>query len=287
MLPTLEGEFVREVFEAFKYAEYLADVAAARARRGLPDAPIDSSDLERSPSQRAGDAFIAVFRAAANAPLDGKPVEFVVDVVIDQPSFEQQLLDLVDPFHQHRGTLARLVDHLDGLTDPCAGADYAGPGDRLDPTPIAGLGNDDSIDRFARQTRPLCRLASGATAPTDTVDIALLLGHVRRVVVGGDGVVIDAGRKQRCFTRGTKHAAHVQALLDGYSGRCTYPGCRNRHLETDHATEWPKGGTTSPSNADLLCRFHNLIKTGRGFTARRSPRGWTYHRPDGSPITTP
>jgi hypothetical protein len=308
MLPVLEGEFVKEVLEAFKQAEYLADIDAVRARRAPDDhRDLDQGDLPRSASQRSGDALVAVFRAAANAPLGGKPVEVELVVVIDQPSFEQQLLDLVDPFHEKRLALTRVLNALDQAAPPrdhCAGVTLGrteGCGETdgnctvdhaVDRQPFAGVGGrqggtGDAIDRFAQQTRPLSRLTTGPSAPADAAVVALLFGHVRRVVVGADSVIIDAGRRRRCFTDSAKQVAVTQSLLDGYRGRCTWPGCRSRHLQTDHATEWDDLGTTSPGNADRLCAFHNLVKTGRGFTARRTTHGWTFCRPDGTAITTP
>lgn len=310
MLPVLEGQYVKEVFEAFKEAEHLADIAAVQAQRGPDDdREVHSSDLPRSSSQRSGDALVAVFRAAANAPLNGKPLEINLDIVIDQPSFEQQLLDLVDPFHEHRTALTRLLNYLDDApsvpVDHCAGVRLGHHDDSDDEcehrdsdhtangsAPFAGVGGWQGgtgapIDRFAHHTRPLSRLAAGPTVPTDTATAALLFGHVRRVVIGAQGVVIDAGRRRRCFTDSAKQVAITQSLLDGYRGRCTWPCCRNRRLQTDHATEWNDGGTTSPWNSNRLCEFHNLIKTARGFTARRTEHGWTYYRPDGTPITSP
>ena len=132
--------------------------------------------------------------------------------------------------------------------------------------------------------RRFCTTATGA--PLDPVAVALhaVLGHVRRVVIGGDGVIIDLGRRQRLFRGSARHAALLQGVLDR-NGRCLWPGCgRHHHCQIDHTSEWSDDGSTDVANSGIVCGHHNVFKT-RGYTCRRDPNGrWHTYRPDHTEI---
>lgn len=84
----LQGAAMAETFERFERAELLADWADARERLG---AGALVTDLARTPAQRRADALAAIFRRAASSPADGRPPEPLVNVVVDQATFEEQL----------------------------------------------------------------------------------------------------------------------------------------------------------------------------------------------------
>ncbi len=77
-----------EVFQRFCDAEFATDAAWVRdhfgdnAPRGL---------MPRSDAQRRFDALLAIFEAAAVAPADGQAPEPVVNIVVDQVTFESHL----------------------------------------------------------------------------------------------------------------------------------------------------------------------------------------------------
>ena len=103
------------------------------------------------------------------------------------------------------------------------------------------------------------------------------------MVVGTDGLVIDLGRRVRCFTGSAREAAVVQAWLDRL-GRCLWPGCRLSHCQIDHTVSWSDHGPTNPANSGPTCAHHNRFKT-RGYTTRRDHQGrWHTYRPDGTEI---
>jgi hypothetical protein len=113
--------------------------------------------------------------------------------------------------------------------------------------------------------------------------MAAFIGRVRRVVRTSDNVVVDLGRRVRCFTGATREAARLQAAIQRL-GRCIWPGCRLATCQIDHATSWAHGGATNLPNALLMCGHHNRYKT-RGYTTRRDTTGrWHLHRPDGTTI---
>ncbi|MEO1063346.1 MAG: DUF222 domain-containing protein, partial [Actinomycetota bacterium] len=82
----VQGLVAEELMDRFHAAELEADLDAARsddAGNGLP----------RTAGQRHADAFIAALTAASSAPADGRAPEPLVNVTIDQTTFEHHLLD--------------------------------------------------------------------------------------------------------------------------------------------------------------------------------------------------
>lgn len=118
--------------------------------------------------------------------------------------------------------------------------------------------------------------------PTEVV-VATLIGHVRRVVTGADGVVLDMGRKARLFTGARQVAVRLSSRSCVWTG-CDVPSgdCQSDHLE---AFNGPGQGRTDPGNGAPACGRHNRMKE-QGFTIVRDERG-RYHvyRPDGTEIT--
>ena len=128
----------------------------------------------------------------------------------------------------------------------------------------------------------VCQTGSGVVVDPVEVVVAAIMGRVRRVVVDGAGVVVDAGRRRRFFT------ANVAEIVRTLQTRCTWPGCTRpaRGSQLDHAIPWTGGcGPTSAANANILCGHHNRVKN-RGFHTWRDPHGtWHTTRPDGTEIT--
>ena len=131
----------------------------------------------------------------------------------------------------------------------------------------------------------LCMTTSGIPVDPAVVVAAMLVGHVRRIVLDAAGRIIDVGRKRRLFTGAGREAVALQALIDSRDGRCIWPGCgRRRRLQIDHTTEHQHGGTTDVCNGGLLCGPHNRHKS-HGYTIWRDPSGhWHTYRPDGTEI---
>jgi len=141
-----------------------------------------------------------------------------------------------------------------------------------------------NLDRLSPRDQ-WCLTASGIPVDPTVVVAAMLIGHVRRIVLDATGRIIDVGRKRRLFTGAARDAATLQALIDNGDGRCLWPGCgRRRRLQIDHTLEHQHGGTTDAHNADPLCGPHNRHKSHH-HTITRDPTGhWHTHRPDGTRI---
>lgn len=143
--------------------------------------------------------------------------------------------------------------------------------------------NDPTRDDYASHTLTGHRLPARATVAR------ALLGHLRRNVIGADGVTINLGRR-RLFTGYARLAAQLNAT------ECYWPGCHVNvsHCQIDHLTPHaerdgpggpdPGGGLTNPANAGPCCGKHNRHKE-RGYTVRRRADGTIeIRRPDGTQL---
>ena len=150
-------------------------------------------------------------------------------------------------------------------------------------------------DRLARHTgaaptrdrdpdlddRYRCSTIDGHPIDPDEATAAALIGHVSRVVIGADSVVIDKGRRQRLFTG----HAHLAAQLTSH--HCTWTGCLvpTSACQIDHMLPWNHDGPTDQDNATPNCSRHNRHKQNHGFDAIRHPDGTIdIIRPDGTTI---
>ena len=88
-----------EVFERFCDAEFMTDWAVATANGAAPDQPVR---LPRTSAQRRADALLAIFLAAAAAPPDGVPADPVGNLLIDETTFGELLVEagLAAPRHE-------------------------------------------------------------------------------------------------------------------------------------------------------------------------------------------
>lgn len=218
-------------------------------------------DLARTDAQRAADAMDEIFRAAADAhaaAIGGSRI--VTDIVIDHHTFERELRRLAGQRTAH----GDVPLDPDGTTD----GDGDGDGDRRPDRSTGRLG-------FRSST-----LDGHPVDPSDVVAEALL-GHVRRVVIGADSVIIDLGRTQRCFTG---PAALAVKLRDE---QCAWPGCHlpTSQCQSDHLMAWATGGRTDPGNGAPLCGHHNRTKE-LGYRIERDDLGRLHtYRPDGTELT--
>lgn len=141
-----------------------------------------------------------------------------------------------------------------------------------------------SVDEPDLSTVISRRCETGTGVSVDPVEIvaAAIMGRVRRVVIDGAGIVIDAGRSRRFFTN------TLAEIIRALNQHCTWPGCHipARRSQLDHAAPWGSAtGPTSAANANILCGRHNRSKN-HGFHTWRDPTGhWHTTRPDGTEIT--
>ena len=157
-----------EIFERFRTAEFLTDWDAAVAEH---TSAANASQLARTDAQRRFDTVAAIFRAAANAPLDARVPEPTVNFVVDQQTFEEHLARTM-------GDASAVVNAVAAVVDP---------------------------------VRRRCETPSGTLVHPDDVLAASLIGHVRRVVYDSAGNVIDLGRRRRLFSGAARDAVMLQS----------------------------------------------------------------------------
>ena len=126
----------------------------------------------------------------------------------------------------------------------------------------------------------VCRTPDGRELDLSEAAGLVFWAEIRRVLLDGAGLVINYGRRRRCFTGAAREAALLSAK------GCIWPGCPvpPGRCEVDHARSWQNGGGTDQDNGDPLCRGHNLLKE-HGYRVRRDGHGaWHIYHPDGREI---
>ena len=313
-LGNTDGAEMEEILARYCDAEFRADCDAARRQWG-EDGYL--GHLPRTARQRAADAMHRLFLDAASAQTGGPTADPLLNVTIDVGTFEQLLADLAADAADD-DLLADVVDTL--LHDDADDADDTDDtddadddrdelGDDIDDdidddetvpaarSTVASAVNAARIRRRQQQPRPTrgpmrrierspdprwwrCDSPSGTPLPRAAALEALLLGHVRRIVVDSAGVVVDAGRRRRLFT------GVQRDMVMRIARWCTHPGCTvpARHCQADHTLDHQHGGVTSTSNGGPRCGYHNRSKN-RGYTVWLDPDGrWHTYHPDGTEV---
>lgn len=93
------------------------------------------------------------------------------------------------------------------------------------------------------------------------------------MVLGGEGEVLDLGRRRRLVTPGQRIA------LAQRDRGCSFPGCTvpATWCDAHHVLPWALGGTSDLLNYALLCRRHHTKVHELGLTATVTAFGVTWH----------
>jgi len=225
----VSGAAFDTVLERFVRAEFDKDWVEGRATHGeLMCAGL----MARTDRQRRYDAFMVMTRAAADS-----------------------LGHRCNGASKSEAPL--VVIHCDPDTVTDVVRDHGSTGTSYRPEPVSA---DDLLDRRAETS-------DGTPVSDNDLFIALLLGHVRRVIHDpADGHIIDLGRKRRLFTG----AARTAALAEHHT--CSHPGCAvtGLGLQLDHNTPWAAlMGPTDQRNVRIKCRHHNRGKEALGLRTER------------------
>lgn len=150
-----QGEAISEILGHFEQAEFDAEWAELRERFGDAACP---DMLERTAGQRRADAVHAVFLAAASAAPGAQPPEPVVNIVIDEATWEAHL--------------ARAVgEHGPPLPDPATVAERCC--ETVDGTPVDPA--DAVVAGMVGHVRRVVRNSAGVT---------IELGRLQRLFTG-------------------------------------------------------------------------------------------------------
>ncbi len=138
----------------------------------------------------------------------------------------------------------------------------------VDERTARGVMHDDSI----RQT------VNGHDVPPETVQRMACDATLRRVVLDGQGVPIDVGRRYRTATE-----AQWAAIKAVYAS-CAWDGCDRpiTWCQMHHIHEWEHGGPTDLNNLVPLCsRHHHQVHEGKWSLRLQRDRSLKIYRPDG------
>jgi len=239
----LQGAAMAEVLDQFERAELLADWAQARETYG---AGALLEQLARTPAQRRADALFEIFRRAASSPADGRSPEPLVNVVIDQATFEEQLRRssgedvVVDP----NGDVERRRCHTVGGT-------LLHPGDVLAAALVGHVrrvvvdGRGTVIDLGARR-----RLFTGSSR--DAVMLQAMLrgpGGLRCLWSGcdGRGGCLQADHREPAGRGGPTDVVNSEAFC-GFHNRIKERGFRpERRPDGEWIIHRPDGGPVTPA----------------------------------------
>ncbi|MGI9606208.1 MAG: HNH endonuclease [Acidimicrobiales bacterium] len=203
--------------EAF---EKMLDHEAAKIRQAESEA--ETNDSERLPIAQRNTLALLRLMARGFKRTDG--------------SFPDPLIHIVMSEQVAEDVAARVIDAIDPATGRIAEFDpFERPLDWTD------------IDKR-------CETIRGTPLDPLLVLPALLIGRLRRQVIGAEGRTLDLGTNVRLFPKWMKHALLVESR-----GRCARDGCDAPFswLHADHRIPHIKGGSTSVENGDMVCDPEN------------------------------
>ena len=272
-----------------RHWEELADADGAKSRH-------DRAVLDR----RASVSFVGErsFLEAQGPAYDGVIFEEVLAHFIEvEWQTEWDLLAAIHGDQMHAGLMERThsqrsFDALQRVFAAAAGSTEAGPGVTVDIVIDQAtyehqletmLGGDPAPIPPSHAPNRRCEDSKGRVIDPRAAVAASLVGQVRRLVVGADGVVLNMGRRQRLFTGQLREAVLLSARRCTVIG-CTVPGHR---CQADHLVPASRGGPTDVANGGPACRFHNPFKNNGTRTIRDAKGRWHTYRPDGTEIGWP
>jgi hypothetical protein len=131
----------------------------------------------------------------------------------------------------------------------------------VDVVTLAGLTPD-----LATQRRDLEGIGPMATAALEQLKCGATL---RRLVMAGDSVVLDMGRKTRFAT-----PAQTGAIRTRDRG-CIFPGCERppQWCDIHHIDDWARGGDTDVARMCCLCRRHHTLLHNSQWSINVQPDG--------------
>lgn len=113
----------------------------------------------------------------------------------------------------------------------------------------------------------VCETSDGLALPPASIARLLCNGRVTPVIVGADGVVLDAGRTIRHANR------HQRRALRSMYRTCAFAGCDVPfdRCEMHHVHPWELGGPTDLANMLPLCSHHHHVVHEGGWHLHLAP----------------
>jgi hypothetical protein len=125
-----------------------------------------------------------------------------------------------------------------------------------------------------------CHVEDGPAVSVSTAQMIACTAALSWMTHGDAGAVLALGRRRRRPGSAIRRAARER---DGC--RCRFPGCESRRTDLHHIQHWINGGRTDLDNLISLCPYHHKVVHDHGYLiAASSGGGFTFYRPDGSPL---
>jgi Domain of unknown function (DUF222) len=121
-----------------------------------------------------------------------------------------------------------------------------------------------------RAGSPAAETEWGGLLSGETVERLVCGGaSLRRLVLDGDGVVIDFGRRRRLLSPQARRA------LEARDKHCVWPGCDRppRWCDSHHQRDWRLQAPTSVEESALLCGRHHKLRHDGGWQLFRTRAG--------------
>lgn len=151
----------------------------------------------------------------------------------------------------------------------------------IDAEHIDDLFSDDGSPEGRASQR--CRDLNGRTVAPSAAKALLVDAVVCGLVIDGDGVPLNLGRKVRFATPDQRLA------LGSRDGGCIFPGCDMppSWCDAHHQPGWHCGGETDIDKMFLTCRHHHGVTHRKGWTCRPDPdqpQEWIWTTPNGAQL---
>jgi hypothetical protein len=248
-LPPLQGAVLLKALRA-ACAELAGQAGDLRGdvsaeTRASPETPAADTQAVRTSSDLA-DGLVAVAESFLAGKVAGADDAEVYQVVV------------------HAGT--------DALTEPAAPA--ADPGVSAE-TPAAPARVPGDPADPAR-----CHVEDGPAISVSTAQMLACTAALSWMTHSDAGAVLALGRRRRRPSSAIRRAARERDHC-----RCRFPGCESRRTDLHHIQHWVNGGRTDLDNLISLCPWHHKLVHDRGYLIAASPPGgFSFSRPDGTPL---
>jgi hypothetical protein len=126
-----------------------------------------------------------------------------------------------------------------------------------------------------------CHVEDGPAISVSTAQMIACTAALSWMRHGDADAVLALGRRRRRPSSAIRRAARERDKC-----RCRFPGCESRQVDLHHIQHWVNGGRTDLDNLISLCPWHHKVVHDRGYLIAASPPGgFSFYRPDGSPLT--
>jgi hypothetical protein len=125
-----------------------------------------------------------------------------------------------------------------------------------------------------------CHVGDGPAISVSTAQMLACTAALSWMTHSDAGAVLALGRRRRRPSSAIRRAARERDHC-----RCRFPGCESRRTDLHHIQHWVNGGRTDLDNLISLCPYHHKLVHDRGYLIAASPPGgFSFSRPDGTPL---